>query len=411
MIKVVHIQKHLPTSGNAAFRLHSALLKAGVDSSMLSLSADLCGDSRIRHLNPLYQIVAFLDGKVLNYLTRKAERKFGLFSFPVLGIDIAGKEQIKKADIIYLHWINGGFLNLHSIKKIAKLNKPVIFFMHDMWTITGGCHHSFQCEKYKSQCNACQIFSEHKRNDLSKIEFIRKVKLLSSFDNLYFVAPSTWLYNCAEHSKLTTNKPLFYIPNIIDNELFKPFDKAIAKQILNIDPDIKVISFGAISLNSPYKGFVYLKNAIEIIERKLENKKILVLIFGSSYDKQVSDGIPFKVKFMGRLNDDFSTVLAYNASDVFISPSLADNLPTTVMESMCCGTPVVGFNVGGIPDMIQHKENGYLAKYMDAVDLANGIIFCLTHNIKGKLLPVFEPSNIVRMHMELFAHLVPEFGR
>lgn len=404
MIKVVHIQKHLPTSGNAALRLHSAMLEAGIDSTMLSLSADVSGE-RIRHLHNVYQIISFFDEKILRYLTRKAVKKFGLFSFPVLGSNISNKNQIRNADIIYLHWINGGFLNLHSIKKLVKLNKPVVFFMHDMWTITGGCHHSFQCEKYKEECNRCQIFSEQKENDLSRIEFVRKARLLASFNNFYFIAPSTWLYNCTKQSKLTVDKPVFYIPNIIDNKLFKPFGKALAKQILNINTDKTVISFGAISVNSPYKGLDYLKSALRLLEAKLEVDKCLILVFGSACDKQMSEDIPYEIKFLGKLRDDLSTVITYNASDVFIAPSLADNLPTTVMESLCCGTPVVGFNVGGIPDMISHKVNGYLAKYKDAEDLSTGIMYCLENNIHGKLLPVFEPDNVIKKHLDLFGSL------
>lgn len=408
MIKVVHIQKHLPTSGNAAFRLHQAMLEGGIDSSMFSLSSDLSGDERIRHLSVAYQIISFFDEKILNYLTRKTIKKFGLFSFPVLGSNIANKNQIKNADIIYLHWINGGFLNLHSIKKIAKLNKPVVFFMHDMWTITGGCHHSFQCAKYKSQCNDCQVLSGHKKNDLSKIEFTRKAKLFSRFNNFYFIAPSKWLYNCAIQSKLTMGKPIYYIPNVVDNKLFKPFDKLIAKHILNIKTNSIVISFGAISINSPYKGWTFLRNALNILENKIGRERVLILIFGSANNKELSDAIPFETRFLGKIRDDISTNLIYNAADVFIAPSLAETFGLVIAESLSCGTPVVGFDVGGIPDLIQHKKNGYLAKYEDAEDLAYGITYCLENNIQGSLLPVFEPTNVVRKHLNLFESMKSE---
>ncbi len=108
---------------------------------------------------------------------------------------------------------------------------------------------------------------------------------------------------------------------------------------------------------------------------------------------------------MGFLQDEYSTALVYNAADVFIVPSLADNLPTTVQESLSCGTPVVGFEVGGIPDMISHKKNGYLAKYKDSGDIAEGIKFCINNRIKGYRLPDFEPSVIVQKHLELFEQI------
>jgi glycosyltransferase involved in cell wall biosynthesis len=406
MLKVVHLQTHLPSSGNAAHRLHNAFLEASIDSSMLSLTSDIQDDTRIMHLGKKAQIISWINNKLQSFITRSSIRHFGLFSFPILGTNVAKMEQVKKAEVIYLHWVIGGFLSLTNIKQLAKLNKPIVFFMHDMWTITGGCHHSFECEKYKNKCTNCQMFPNNKKNDLSSLEFDKKVKLYSKFKNLYFVSPSNWLFDCARQSELTNNKPVFYIPNIIDTKLFKPFDKTIAKQILNIDPETKVISFGALSVDSPYKGWKYLQEALEVFKREYTKKNVTVLIFGSGYNKLTADALPFNTKFMGRLRDDYSTVLVYNAADVFIAPSLADNLPTTVMESMCCGTPVVAFDIGGIPDLIKHKINGYLSNYRDSEDLANGIKFCLENNIKGKMLPVFEPGKIIKEHIKLISNII-----
>jgi len=156
------------------------------------------------------------------------------------------------------------------------------------------------------------------------------------------------LLNCAEHSLLTQNKPIYCIPNIIDTTFYKPFDKQVAKKILNIDVDAYIITFGATSVDNPYKGWKYLVKALEILKIKLVNSNVNILIFGSEYNKEIADLLPFDVVFMGQLKDDYSTNLAYNASDIFLVPSVADNLPTTVMESLCCNTPVVGFNIGGI---------------------------------------------------------------
>jgi glycosyltransferase involved in cell wall biosynthesis len=299
-------------------------------------------------------------------------------------------------------------MNLSNIEKLAKLGKPVIFFMHDMWAITGGCHHSFTCEKYKKACYDCQMFPENTLIDWPSLEFRKKLKFYSKYSNLYFLSPSKWLYNCARISFLTKDKPLYYIPNIISSKLFKPIDKNAARHILNINPDETVISFGAASVESPYKGWTYLVNALEIIKGLQSSRKISVLLFGSGYNKKIEETLPFKVRFTGFLLDEYSTALVYNASDVFVTPSLADNQPTTVMESLCCGTPVVGFDVGGIPDMIKHKENGYLAKYKDAEDLAKGIDYCLENNIKGKILPFFEKSNIIGRHKELIESIISQ---
>ena len=181
------------------------------------------------------------------------------------------------------------------------LGKPILFFMHDMWTITGGCHHSFSCEKYKSQCYNCQIFPRDKKNDLSAKEFKRKSRLYSKYNNLYFISPSKWLFDCAKQSALTKNKPVFHIPNVLDNTFFKPFDKKTAKRILNINPDEIVISFGAVSFVSPYKGWDYMLEALKILSQDQKFENSTVLIFGSGYKKEIAEEIPFKTKFTGHL--------------------------------------------------------------------------------------------------------------
>jgi glycosyltransferase involved in cell wall biosynthesis len=406
MIKVVQLQNSPYSAGRAALRLHDAFLEENFDSSMVSLHQDINDTEKMIHLKMSSNIIAWLDNKMQLFLKRKNNKEYGLYSFPILGTNVSRIDQIRNADIIYLNWVQFGFLNLSNIEQLAKLGKPMIIIMHDMWSITGGCHHSFECEKYKTGCNNCQMFPDNKIIDWPAKEFKKKLKFYSKYKNLNFVSPSKWLYNCITQALLTKDKPVFYIPNIIDNKLFKPFDKNIARQILNLDIDETILLFGAASIDSPYKGWKYLEKALELLHQSQSIKKISILLFGSGYDKKIANAIPFKTRFMGFLRDEYSTALVYNAADIFLIPSLADNQPTTVMESMCCGTPVVGFDVGGIPDMIKHKENGYLAKYKDAEDIANGIKYCLENNLKGKMLPLFEKNNIIRKHKELIESLV-----
>jgi glycosyltransferase involved in cell wall biosynthesis len=341
------------------------------------------------------------DQFLQSFITRKVNRQFGLYSFPILGTNISRYELIRSADVIYLHWVQGGYLNFAGYRQLARLGKPVIIFMHDMWTITGGCHHSFSCEKYMTQCSDCPMFKKKGIIDWVNLEFRRKRKLYSGYQNLYFVSPSKWLYDCAKKSFLTKDKPVYHIPNIVDSSLFKPVGKMFARKFLNIDENETVIAFGAFEISSAYKGWLELMKAINILHTGKSVKDLTVLVFGASFNKKIADTVPFKTHFMGFLKDEYSTVLVYNAIDVFVTPSLADNFPTTVLECQSCGTPVVGFEVGGIPEIIKHKENGYLAKYKDADDLANGIRFCLENKIKGYLLPQFSMSNLIQKHIEL----------
>jgi glycosyltransferase involved in cell wall biosynthesis len=386
-------------------RLHEAFLKNGINATLISIKPEINDDHKIIQKGKKPQLTAWLENKFQTFITRNTKKEFGLFSYPILGNNISHLKVVQEADFIYIHWVLGGFLNLTNIEQLAKLGKPILFFMHDMWTITGGCHHSFSCEKYKSGCFNCQMFPEDKIHDLSFRQFHDKLKLYSKYNNFFYISPSKWLYNCTKESALTKEKRVFYIPNILDKSVFKPVEKQIAKQIFNIATNKIVLSFGAISITSPYKGLSFLKKALKILAEEKNCDDYLILIFGSGYKKEIADEIPFKTIFLGHLGDKYSTVLVYNATDVFIASSLADNLPTTILESLSCGTPVVAFNVGGIPDLIKHKENGYLARYKDAEDLAKGIKYCIQNKIKGFTLPDFEPSTILNKHYELFDQL------
>ena len=390
----------MKSGGSSVIRLHRAFQKAGMDSGTLTCMMDKLVEPEIAYMPKKSRIIAWFDGKLRGFINRNNRREFGPFSYPVLGSDVSRIKEIKNADIIYLHWVLGGFLNLSSMEKLMQLNKPVVIVMHDMWAITGGCHHSFTCAKYISGCGNCPILPGQKEKDLSFREFNKKLKLYSKYENLFFVSPSRWLFDCAKKSMLTRDKPVFCIPNALDGTSYKPFEKSVAKRILNIDPEETIIAFGAVAIDSPYKGLSFLLEALQLLHKQ-DLKKTSVLIFGSNYNKKIADAIPFKTRFMGHLTDDYAMVLMYNSADVLVVPSLADNLPTVVMEALSCGTPVVGFHVGGIPDLIDHLKNGYLARYKDAGDIAQGILYCIENKIMGKRLPEFEEDQVVRKHVEL----------
>jgi len=409
-IKIVQLQSSMNSAGKSGLRLHSGFLEAGIDSTIISMNADTIVDKKIIYLISKSKTIKTINTKLEEFQNRKNISELGTFSYPLLGTDISKMEEVKNADILYFHWILGGFLNFSNIGDLFSLNKPVVIIMHDMWWITGGCHHSFTCKKYKTHCFNCPIFPGNKKKDLSYKGFNKKLKIYSKHNNLYFVSPSKWLQQCAKDSFLAKDKPVYYIPNVIDKKIFKPLSRAFSREILNLHSNETIVSFGAHSVDSPYKGWKYLRNALQLLYKDgLCN--ISVLVFGGGYNKEVADAIPFKTEFVGYLKDEYSLALVYNAIDVFIVPSLADNQPTVVMESLCCGTPVVGFNVGGIPDMISHKENGYLANYKDSRDLADGIRFCIESKITGKILPSFEKNKVVNQHLELINFVLGSKGK
>ena len=399
-LKILHLQ-YKTTEASPGNRLHKAFLDSGMESSLLCLYNELDEQKPIISLGRKARWISKVNNRAEFYLKRKMNSEFGIFSYPIIGSNISEMDLVKDADVIYIHWVLNGFLSLNSLGQLIKLNKPIVFYMHDMWTLTGGCHHSFGCDKYMKQCHNCKFFIGDKEKDLSNSEFKRKKKLFSNHDNVYFIAPSKWLFDCAKKSSLTKKKPVFYIPNYLEDKIFKPFEKNVAKHLLNFDKDEIVIAFGAISVESPYKGWEYLQEALELLYENGNFKNVSILIFGSGYRKEIAEAIPFKTRFMGFLFNEFATNLMYNAADIFVAPSLAEVFGYVILESLRCGTPVVAFNTGGIPDLIKHKENGYLANYKDAKDLAGGIKFCFDNHIKGYALPQFDGNEIMNKHQEL----------
>ncbi len=408
--KIVHLQYGSSPSGNYTIRQHQAFLKAGFDSKVLSMHSDVTGDPRVQNLGKGAKLRGRINQKLQGIVTKNRNKEYGGFSCSFIGSDVSTHPLVTEADVVYVHWVLGGFMSIKNLEQLASLGKPMIMVMHDMWALTGGCSHSFDCPKFNTHCHNCPILAGDKERDLSFKQFERKMKLYENNDNIYFVSPSVWLYNLAKNAPLTKNKPIFHIPNVIDTSIFKPFDKKVAKKILNINEDALAISFGANKITSPYKGWKYLEEALQKLAQKRLSKDIQVLVFGSGDNEEIRRLIPFNTIFMGYIKDDYATNLIYNASDVFVVPSMADNLPTTILESMSCGTAVVGFKVGGIPDMITHKENGYLARYKDADDLAEGIEYCIDNNIKGTLAPRFSMNRFIQDHLDLLSTIKPLSG-
>ena len=310
-----------------------------------------------------------------NHLNRK-----NLFAVSIAntGTDLSGNPSVKEADIIHLHWINQGFLSLKDIEALVKLNKPIVWTMHDMWPCTSICHHARDCEKFQTGCESC-FFLKSKGKDLSPSVFDKKLSLYKDA-NITFVGCSRWLSGRAKKSYLLQDKTVLSIPNPIDTEVYHPIGQGTARELLGLPSEKKLLLFGALNVTDKRKGIDYLIAAL----RKIEKPDVGLVVFG-----QVKDDIrglfPVPIHSMGYLSDESKIVALYNAVDIFITSSLEENLPNTIMESMACGTPCVGFEIGGIPEMIDHKINGYVTNYKDANDLSNGIQWVLEHGDRQAL--------------------------
>ena len=362
-MKIVILNTSERTGGAAvaAGRLGKALRQAGIQV-----------DKLIRE-NTWLNRFRFYWERLIIFLCNHLNRK-NLFAVSIAntGMDLSGHPLVKDADIIHLHWINQGFLSLKDIEELVKLNKPIVWTMHDMWPCTGICHHARDCEKFQTICESC-FFLKSKGKDLSTSVFDKKLSLYKEA-NITFVGCSRWLSGKAKKSYLLRDKTVLSIPNPIDTEVYHPMDQDMTRELLGLPSGKRLLLFGALNVTDKRKGIDYLIEAL----RKIEKQDVELVVFGQAKD-DIRGLFPVPIHSMGYLSDESKIVALYNAVDMFITSSLEENLPNTIMESMACGTPCVGFEIGGIPEMIDHKINGYVASYKDASDLANGIRWVLEH--------------------------------
>jgi glycosyltransferase involved in cell wall biosynthesis len=289
------------------------------------------------------------------------------------GSDITKLPEFQEADVIHLHWVNQGMLSLKGIQKILQSGKPVVWTMHDIWPATSLCHVTLGCQHFTSQCGNCRLLpgggSSH---DFSTTIWQRKQRMLAD-ENIYFVACSHWLESEAKRSALLKGQKITSIPNPIDTRIYKRGNKQEARQRLGLPLDKKLILFASQRVTNVNKGMDYLIEAC----RQLQISDAAVVILGGHAEEVVSQ-LSLEAYPLGYVNDEQRIVDVYHAADVFVLPSLSENLPNTIMEAMACGVPCVGFKVGGIPEEIDHRRNGYVAEYRSAEDLARGICWILT---------------------------------
>ncbi len=295
------------------------------------------------------------------------------FSPAQVGADLSRHPLIRQAEVLHLHWVNFGFLSIRGIGKLLRLGKPVVWTLHDMWPFTGGCHYSRGCERFKTHCGQCPFLRFPGERDLSFRRFAKKIEAYRTAP-LTVVACSEWLAGQARQSALFEGVQVLSIPNPIDTNVWQPTDRAAARKSLGLPLDKPLLLFGAAKLADVRKGFAPLVEALQRIKTgwPAGATEPALVVFGKS-DPTALARVPFRVHDLGLLSSDSNLVAAYNAADALAVPSLEDNLPNTVMESLTCGTPVVAFATGGIPEMIQHRKTGWLAPPGDVAGLADGL--------------------------------------
>ena len=376
-VLIVNTSERTGGAAVAAHRLMEALNNNGVKAKMLvrdkeSNQMTVCGLTHTwRHQ------WFFLWERFVVWCHLRLKRKH-LFEVDIAncGTDITGLPEFQEADIIHLHWINQGMLSLKGIRQILLSDKPVVWTMHDIWPATAICHLTLDCRRFEQGCHHCRLLpGGGSSNDLSALVWRRKQRMLDG-QHISFVTCSEWLGGEARKSALLAGQQVTVIPNPIDCHLYRPLDKQQTRQALGLPAEGHIILFVSQRITNPNKGMQYLVEACQWLvdhEPTLAATTSVAILGGHAEEI----ALPLRTFPLGYVNDEQRIVQVYNAADVFVLPSLSENLPNSIMEAMACGVPSVGFRVGGIPEMIDHRENGYVADYRDAEDLARGIRYVL----------------------------------
>ena len=350
-VLIVNTSERTGGAAVAASRLMEALNNNGVKAKMLVRDKETDRLTVAAVPGQKWMQFYFLWERFVVWLRLHFNRKH-LFEVDIAncGADVTQLPEFQEADVVHLHWINQGMLSLKGIRKILNTGKPVVWTMHDIWPAT---------------------------NDLSTQIWKRKQQMLND-RQITFVTCSQWLAGEAQKSALLKGQRVVSIPNPIDTHIYTPKDKQQARQRVGLPTEGRIILFASQRVTNRNKGMGYLLEACRLLAEQYPEKKedITVAILGG-HAEEIEGQLPFRTCPLGYVNDEQRIVDIYNAADVFVLPSLSENLPNTIMEAMACGVPSVGFRIGGIPEEIDHQQNGYVADYCSSEDLARGIWWTL----------------------------------
>lgn len=363
-MKVLIISTTERTGGGAiaAKRLLTALNKNGVQAKMLVREKQTDDINVAAYGNKWPKVIERIR---LMCALLKPFRQTWQYDLASDGIDILSTPEYAEADVIHLHWVNQGMLSLKQLQKIVTSGKRIVWTLHDEWPFRGIRHYTGEGNEMRS----------NSANALEQKYFKLKQEIYRQ-GNIHFVGCSQWITNLAREAM--PQAKLHHINNCIPHSIFHPHETPKAREAFDLPPNQKLILFTCQKVTDKRKGMTYLLEALKHLQQP---KPHLVVVGGNTEDVLKSaEGLDRDtIHFIPYVNGEKEMARLYSAVDCFVTPSLQDNLPNTIAEAMSCGTPCIGFNTGGIPEMISHMQNGYVAQYCDSLDLAQGIECALAH--------------------------------
>jgi len=378
-MKVVHVSTRDVRGGaaRAAYRLHQGLKSIGC-SSIIFVTDKTCADPSIVRFEPPTGFLKRIKGRLRHEAIDRdllqwqtSPSGYEMFSDDRTRFQEAVVEQMPSCDVVNLHWI-AGMVDYTSFFPAVTPSKPVVWTLHDMNAFTGGCHYDDGCARFTHSCGACPQLGSNLEKDLSRAVWERKRCAFASARRgaVQIVTPSRWLADEARRSTLLSGVPVEVIPYGLDLEIFAPRDRAFSRDLLGIPHDARVVFFVADLIAIRRKGFSLLLEALPHCAKHID--KLLLVSLGQSPPNNINGGAPWL--HLGAINEDRLLSMVYSAADLFVLPSLQDNLANTVLEAMACGVPVVAFNAGGTPDMVRPGITGQLVPAYDVRALAAAIV-------------------------------------
>lgn len=398
-------------AARAAYRLHQSLQVMGVTSQMLVRGKTSADQTVIADRSLLTKLGPLSNSLPLRFYPQRDRALFSSQWFPDA---IVQRVNEVNPDLVHLHWVGNGFL---QIETLAKLNKPLVWTLHDMWPLTGGCHYAQECNRYTDACGACPQLSRNRNWDLSRWVWQRKAQAWKNL-NLTLVSPSFWLAQCARSSSLFKHLRVEVIPHGLNLEQYKPVTQSIARKLLKLPQDKQIILFGASpgTTSHPRKGLHLLEPALQKLIQSGWQDQLELVIFGSCQPATPVD-LGFPIHYLGQFHDDLSLVLVYSCADVMVVPSKQEAFGQTASEALACGTPVVAFATTGLKDIVDHQHNGYLAHPFEIDDLAKGINWILEdgerhqklrQNAREKAEQEFSRELQVHRYLSLYQEILAE---
>lgn len=411
-VLIVNTSEKTGGAAIAANRLMEALISNGVKAKMLvrdkqTDNLNVCAIPQSSMLR-----LKFVWERLVIWLHNRLSRQ-NLWQMDIAntGTDITQLPEFQWADVIHLHWVNQAFLSMRDIEKIVESGKRVVWTLHDQWPYAGICHYTEQCDRYTTHCHDCPLLKGHSGKDLSYRLFERKLSLYQHINRIAFIGCSQWITDLAKQSAVAGGLRVVHIPNAINHAVFHPTDRAEARRAHGLPADKQLLLFSSLKVTDKRKGIDYLVEACRLLaaEHPELKERIGIVVVGKQAES-MQGMFPFPLYSIPYISEERKMALLYTAVDAFITPSLQDNLPNTIVEAMSVGTCCVGFRVGGIPEMIHHQQDGYVANPCDAADLAQGIRYVLSPENASRLslaaahfaAETYNPSRIARLHEAVY---------